>query len=133
MKSQVRDYSSDSTSFFIFTCWMVLVGLWPPSGSIYRGLFPKLFSSSLSHLFSLPMIIFFHFPCLVHSGKSAWFVFPTGSLTFGWFYGVGSLAPHPSPIQEYQGIIVWVLTLDLSSKGDPARSYTTPSIVLRII
>jgi hypothetical protein len=118
MKSWVRGRSSDSVGIFFFTCGTVHVGLWLPSGSIFRCLFPKLFSSSLSHLFS---------------GKYAWVVFPTVSLTLGWFYGVGSLAPHPSPIQEYQGIRVWVLTLDLSSKGDPARSYTTANIVVRII
>ena len=107
MKSWVRGYSSDSIVIFIFTCWTVHLGLWPPSGSICRCLFPKLFSSSLSHLFSIPITIpFFRFPRLVHSGKSVWFVFPTGSLTFGWFYGVGYLAPHPTPNLEDQSIAV---------------------------
>jgi hypothetical protein len=47
---------------------------------------------------------------------------------------VGSLAPHPTPTWRTRvSQLVWVLTLDLSGKGDPARSYTTASIALRII
>ena len=107
MKSCVKRYSSDSIGIFFFTCRTVHLGLWPPSGSICRCLFPKLFSSSFSHLFSVAISTsFIRFPCLVLSGKSIWFVFPTGSLTFGWFCGVGSLAPHPTPNLEDQGITV---------------------------
>jgi len=107
MKSWVRKYSSDRIGIFFSTCRTVHVGLCPRSGSICRCLFPKLFSSSLSHLFSIPITIwFFSFPCLVRSGKSVLFVFPTGSLAFGWFYGVESLAPHPTPNLEDQSIVV---------------------------
>jgi len=129
MKSWVRGYLSDSIGIFFFIYRTVHLGLWPPSGSICRCFFPKLFSSSLSRLFSIPITIsFIHFPRLVRSAKSVWFVFPTGSLTFGWFYEVRSLAPHPPPNLEDQGISVslgshpWPVW-----QGRPCRTYTTTS------
>jgi len=47
---------------------------------------------------------------------------------------VGSLDPHPTTNLEARvSLLVWVITLDLSSKGDPASSYTTTGIALGIM
>jgi len=48
------------------------------------------------------------------------------------FYRV-RLAPRPIPNLEGQGILLWVITFDLSGMGGPASSYATASIALRII
>jgi len=76
------------------------------------SLFP---SNSVHSMYQECLIIFPHLFC---SRRSAWFIFPSGSLTYGWFYGVGAISPMPS---------------DLSGKGDPISSCATRGIALGII
>jgi len=55
---------------------------------------------------------------LLRSGRPVWFLL--SFLTFGWFSGVGSLGPRLSPTWRIR-CLVWVITLDLSGKGDPRQ------------
>jgi hypothetical protein len=49
------------------------------------------------------------------------------------FYGVRS-ASRPTPNLEDQGTpLVWVITFDLSGKGDPSSSYPIAGIALWVI
>ena len=55
-----------------------------------------------------------------------------------WFYGVlnrkyfygGGVEPHARPAtwRARVSLLVWVITFDLSGKGDPASSYATAGI-----
>jgi hypothetical protein len=50
------------------------------------------------------------------------------------FYGVRLSASRPTPNLEDQGTaLVWVITFDLSGKGDPSSRYPTAGIALRVI
>jgi hypothetical protein len=49
------------------------------------------------------------------------------------FYGVRLLASRPTPTWRTRvSLSVWLLPLDLSGMGDPATSYATASIALRV-
>jgi hypothetical protein len=51
------------------------------------------------------------------------------------FYGDGVVSPMPQPPtwRTRVSLFDWVITFDLSGMGDPASSYTTAGIALRII
>jgi hypothetical protein len=52
-----------------------------------------------------------------------------------WFLQCAFASRTPNPLLRRAGVsfLVWVITCDLSGKGDPTSSYTTASITLRII
>jgi hypothetical protein len=41
--------------------------------------------------------------------------------------------PQPPTWKTRGPLLVWIITFDLSGKGDPASSYATAGIALRII
>ena len=52
------------------------------------------------------------------------------------FSGMGSLPPSPTPPPTWRtrvSLFFWVITFDLSGLGDPASSYATAGLALRII
>lgn len=55
---------------------------------------------------------------LLCSGRPIWFLL--SFLTFVWLGGVWSLGPRLSPTWRIY-LLVWVITLDLSGKGDPRQ------------
>jgi hypothetical protein len=58
-----------------------------------------------------------------------------GFLTILLFYGDVVVSPMPQPPiwRTRVSLFVWVITLVLSGMGDPASSYATADIALRII
>jgi hypothetical protein len=58
-----------------------------------------------------------------------------GFLTILLFYGDGFVSPVPQPPtwRTRVSLFVWIITFDLSGMGDPASSYATAGIALRII
>jgi hypothetical protein len=58
-----------------------------------------------------------------------------GFVTTLLFYGDGVVSPMPQPSswRTRVSLFVWVITFDLSGMGDPASSYATAGIALRII
>ena len=46
---------------------------------------------------------------------------------------VASRTPNPLPRRTGVSLLVWVITFDLSGKGDPTSSYATAGVALRII
>ena len=121
-------------------------GPWPPSQDVSIHLYLQLFSSILlspAVLFHLIVDVIEHsmyrksvpFPC---NQVVVYLLIPTEaslrSSEHRFFPGWGRYPhTHPPTWRTRVSLSVWVITFDLSCLGDPASSYATTGLALRII